>query len=69
MRTQAQSLASVSGLRPGIAVSSGVGHRLVSDLERLWLWCRLGAAALIQPLAWELPCAAAVALKRKNKEK
>ena len=22
-----------------------------------WLWCRPVAAALIQPLAWELPCA------------
>ena len=21
----------------------------------LWLWCRLAAAALIWPLAWELP--------------
>ena len=30
----------------------------------LWLWCRLAAAALIQPLAWELPYAAGVALKR-----
>ena len=33
----------------------------------LWLWCRSAAAALIQPLAWELPYAAGVALKRKKK--
>ena len=32
----------------------------------LCLWCRLPAAALIQPLAWELPCAAGVALTRKK---
>ena len=32
----------------------------------LWLWCRLAAAALIQPLAWELPYATHVAIKRKK---
>ena len=31
--------------------------------------CRLAAAALIQPLAWELPYALGVALKRKQKQK
>ena len=30
----------------------------------LWLWQRLAAAALIRPLAWELPCATGAALKR-----
>ena len=30
----------------------------------LWLWCRLAAAALIRPLAWELPYAASAALNR-----
>ena len=35
----------------------------VLNLALLWLWCRLAAAALIQPLAWELPCATSVALK------
>ena len=34
----------------------------------LWLWRRLAAAALIQPLAWELPYAMAVALKKKKKK-
>jgi len=34
----------------------------------LWLWCRPAAAALIRPIAWELPYAAGVALKRKKKK-
>ena len=34
------------------------------DLALLWLWCKLAAEALIQPLAWELPYAAGVALKK-----
>ena len=38
----------------------------VKDLALLWLWCRPAAAALIRPLAWELPYAAGVALKSKN---
>ena len=33
------------------------------------LWHKLAAASLIQPLAWELPFAAAAALKRKKKKK
>ena len=32
----------------------------------LWLWHRPAAAALIQLLAWELPYAAGVAIKRKK---
>jgi len=52
-----------------IAVSCGIGHRCSSDLALLWLWCRLAVAALIQPLAWELPYTAGVALKRKEKKK
>ena len=38
-------------------MSCGVGHRLGLDPTWLWLWCRPAAAALIQPLAWELPYA------------
>ena len=34
----------------------------------LWLWYRLAAAALIEPLAQELPYATGVALKRKTKQ-
>ena len=49
-------------------MSWGVGHRHGSDLALLWLWCRPAAAAPIQPLAWELPYAAGVALKRKEKK-
>ena len=35
----------------------------------LWLWYRLAAVALIQPLAWDPPCAVGVGLKRPKKEK
>ena len=35
----------------------------------MWLWRRLAAVALIQPLAWELPYAAGVIIKVKKKEK
>ena len=38
------------------------------DLALLWLWCRLAAAPLIRPLAWELPYAMGVALKRPKKK-
>ena len=50
-------------------MSFGVGCRCGWDLVLLWLWYRLAAAALIRPLAWELPCATDVALKTKTKEK
>ena len=49
-------------------MSCGVGHRDNLDLMLLWLWGRPGATAPIQPLAWELPYATCVALKR-EKEK
>ena len=48
---------------------SGVGGRYGSDPVLPWLWCRLAAAALVQPLAWECPYAVGVALQRKNKNK
>ena len=35
----------------------------------LWLWCRLEAVSSIQPLAWELPYAAGVTLKKKKKRR
>jgi len=47
----------------------GVGHRHSSDPALLWLWCRPGAAALIWPLAWELPYATGAGLKIKTKDK
>ena len=46
-----------------------VGHRCGSDPALLWLWYRLAAAALIRPLAWELPYATGAALKRPKKGK
>ena len=43
-----------------------VGCRHSSDPTLLWLWCRLAAAALIGPLAWEPPYAPGTALKSKK---
>ena len=70
MRTQVQSLVSLSGLRIRLAMTCGVGRRRGSDPVLLWLWCRLAATALIRPLAWE-PHAHDAALKsqkEKNKQ-
>ena len=39
----------------------------VKDPALLWLWCRPVAAALSQPLSWELTYATGVALKKKKK--
>ena len=50
-------------------MSCGVGRRHSSDLAWLWLWRRPGATAPIGPLAWELPYAADMALKKKKKKK
>ena len=47
-------------------MSCGRGHRCGSDPKVLWLWRRLAAVALMQPLAWELPYAAGVSLKNKQ---
>ena len=45
-------------------MNCSAGRRLSSDLMLLWLWHRPAAVAPIYPLAWELPCAMGVALKR-----
>ena len=45
------------GLIPGLA-------QWVEDPTFLWLWHRPAAEAPIHPLAWELPYATGVALKR-----
>ena len=50
-------------------MSCGVGHRRGSDRVLLWLWCRLAAATPIRSLAWELPYAVNMTLKRKEKKK
>ena len=47
-------------------MSYGVSHRFSSDLVLLWLWHSLAAVALIQPLAWELPCP--MILKRQQQQ-
>ena len=41
----------------------------VKDPALLWLWLWLAATAPIQPLAWEPPYVAGVALKKKKKKK
>ena len=50
---------------PALPFSCEVGGRRGLDLALLWL--RLAAAAPIGPLAWELPHAEGVALKRQKK--
>ena len=53
-------------------MSFSVCHRFGLDRELLWLWCRLAAAAPIQPLAREPPYAAGAAqemAKRQKKKK
>ena len=68
MKLQVRSLASLSGLRSGIAVSCGVGCRQGSDPVFLWFWHRLEATSPIAPLAWESPYAEGTDLKSKNKQ-
>ena len=63
MRTWIQSWPHSVGQGSGVALSCGIGHRHGLDPVLLWLWHRLAAAALIQPLAWELLYAAGVVLK------
>ena len=53
----------------GVAVSCSVGHRRGSDPALLWLWHRVAAAALIQPLAWEVPLCHTCCPKKQKKEK
>ena len=50
-------------------MSCGVGLRYSWDPVLLWLWQRPAAVVPIRPLAWELPYAAGVALKRRKKKK
>ena len=52
-----------------LLLSCGVGHEQDVNLVLLWLWCRMAATALIQPLAWELPYATSAALKKIGKRK
>ena len=69
MRMWVRSLASLSVFRIGVAMSCGVGCRHGLGPELLGLWGRPTAIALIRPLAWELPYAMGMALKRQKKKK
>ena len=50
-------------------MSCSVGCRCGLVPKLLWLWRRPAATASVQPLAWELPCAEGVALKKRKKKK
>ena len=55
-----------------VAMSCDVRCKCSLDPALLWLWCRpcrVAAAALIQPLAWELPYAMGADLKTKQNKK
>ena len=54
------------GQGSSIAVNCGVGCKQGSDLAWLWLCCSPAAEAPFRPLAWELPYAMGVALKKKK---
>ena len=54
------------GQGSGIAISYGIDCKSGSDPKLLR--CRLATVAPIPPLAWELPYAAGVALKKKKKK-
>ena len=66
MRIWVRSLASLSGLRIQRCPELWCGLQmwLGSQIAVAWHWA--AAAALIQPLAWEPPYAAGVALKSKR---
>ena len=67
---QVQSLALLSGLRFQRCSELWYRSQIWLGWELLWLWRRLAATALIQPLAWEPPYASDTALKSKqNKTK
>ena len=46
-----------------------VGCRCGLDPALLWLWCRLAAIALIQPLVWESPYPVGAAQEMAKRQK
>ena len=67
MRIWVLSLASLSGLKDLVLPQAADEITdAVLDPVLLWLWGRPGAAALIRPLAWELPYATGAAPKRQK---
>ena len=68
IRMWVQSLASLSGRESRLAMTCGVHPSCGSDPTLLWLWYhRQATVALIWPLAWKLPYALGMDLKRKKK--
>ena len=69
MRTWVRSLAFLSGLRIHRYLELWCRSQTQLGSGVAWLWCRLAATTLIQPLAQEPPYAMGVALKRPKKKK
>ena len=68
LRMRVQSLASLSALRIWFWRELWCRSQMRLGSAFLWLWGRLAATALIWPLAWGLPYATGVALKRKQQK-
>ena len=67
-----QDVGSIPGLTQWLRIQGccelWLSHSCSSDPELLWLWHRPSAVVPIGHLAWELPYAMCVALKRKRKK-
>ena len=70
MKLKVRSLALLSGLRIWRCHELWCRSPMwLGSSVLLWLWCIPAATALIQPLAWEPPCATSAALKKDKKTK
>ena len=71
VRMWVQSLALLSGLRIWCCHKLWCRSQMQRslDLALLWLWQKSAAAAPIQSLVWELPCAAGTAIEREGEKK